>query len=79
MAAEMVLLQVDRMTCNGCAEKIRQALEHHLGVIDVVVSWRDGLAQVIFDTDQTDVDQILANEIFRDSYPAELIYPSGCC
>ena len=79
MATETAVLRIEGMTCDGCSQTVKQALERDASVSEARVSWEDGLAQVTYDPDATDEEQILANRVFRRQYRAELLPRGGCC
>ncbi|MGQ0523114.1 MAG: heavy-metal-associated domain-containing protein [Betaproteobacteria bacterium] len=44
-----VILKVEGMNCNGCAERIRSTVAAEPGVQTAVVSFEDGNARVLYD------------------------------
>lgn len=77
MAEEKVLLEIEGMTCDGCAQTVQHALEREKGVKTAEVDWQSGVAEVTFDREQTDEEQILDNPVFGRQYQARLT--GGCC
>ena len=78
MSEEKVLLQIEGMTCDGCAQTISHSLKRDEGVKQVKVNWRTGQGEVTFDTEETSELDILENPAFRH-YKASLIPSGGCC
>ena len=81
MAEAKVLLKIEGMTCAGCAQTIRRALERDEGVREARVSWDSGTAEVSYDPLKTREEQILGNRIFRRQYQyqAEVAAEGDCC
>lgn len=52
---ETVILNIDGMTCGGCAKSVERALGDLAGVASVNADWQNGTAQVQFDAAQTDL------------------------
>ena len=78
MAEEKVLLQVEGMTCEGCAQTIERALKRDKGIKKVQIDWRSGKAEVTFSLDETDPLNIVENRVFQGHYKAKMSSP-GCC
>lgn len=78
MADTTVTLQIEGMTCDGCAQGIRYALKRQKGIKTIKVDWRRGSGEVTFDTAETSEQDILENPIFAGHYKARLNSP-GCC
>lgn len=57
-AERSVTLTVDNMTCATCPYIVRKALERVDGVAQATASLREGTAVVIFDDEQTTVDDL---------------------
>lgn len=74
-----VLLEIEGMTCDGCAETIARSLKQDRGVKEVRVNWQSGIAEVTIDPDATDEEKLLGNRVFQRQYKARLAYPHGCC
>ena len=79
MATETTVLRIDGMTCDGCSQTVKQALERDAGVSEARVSWEDGIAEVTYDPGATDEEQILASRVFRRKYRAEFLARGDCC
>jgi copper chaperone CopZ len=79
MATQTIFLQVQGMTCEGCAETIERALKRHKGVRDVDVDWALGIAQIAFDPELTDEEKILRDRVFQRWYEARLTHFGSCC
>lgn len=79
MATERVMLRIEGMTCDGCSQTIKHALEREAGISEVQVSWEAGLAEIDFDPERTDEGRILTNRVFRRQYRAEPWVPPRCC
>lgn len=79
MSAETIVLQIEGMTCDGCAQGIQHALKRAKGVRAVKVNWRTGQGEVSFDPTETNELDILENPVFRRHYKASLIPSEGCC
>ena len=78
MAEETVVLQIEGMTCDGCAQGITHSLKRAKGIKRVKIDWRAGLGKVAFDPVETDQQEILENRAFAGHYRARLSSP-GCC
>ena len=79
MAEAKAVLQIEGMTCDGCAQAIQYSLKRKKGVKQVKVNWRTGQGEVTFDTEETSELDILENPVFRRHYKASLIPSGGCC
>ncbi len=79
MAEAKLLLRVKGMTCDGCSQTVQQALEREDGVVEAIVSWEDGLAELTYDTALTDEQHVLSNRVFKRQYRAERVYGEGGC
>lgn len=51
-----IQININGMTCHGCANSIHRILTNIQGVTKADVSWQDGLATVAFDPQQTNID-----------------------
>lgn len=78
MADEKVLLQIEGMTCDGCAQTIERSLKRDKGIKKVKVDWRSGAGEIVFDPGETDEQEILENRVFQGHYKAQISSP-GCC
>ena len=58
MNVKEVKLRIDGMTCINCKKKIEKELKHLIGVISVDVDYRTGVAQIRYDTDKLNFEQI---------------------
>lgn len=54
-----ITLNIDGMTCGGCAKSVTRVLSDLAGVASVDVDWQNGTAQVQFDAAQTDVAALI--------------------
>ncbi len=72
MEEQRIVLQINGMTCEGCAQGITYSLKRLAGVKQVKVDWRTGLAEVAFDPGLTDPQEILAGSAFGGHFSAEL-------
>lgn len=79
MAEQTVYLEIQGMTCNGCAQAIERHLKQDRGVKAVSVDWTYGIAEVTFDPSLTHEERILENRIFQRRYKARLGHPGACC
>lgn len=70
MAEKSVLLKIEGMTCDGCAETVKRYLKQAEGVTNVSVDWGSGRGEVDFDPTRTDEEQILMSRAFRRQYRA---------
>lgn len=61
-------LTIEGMTCNGCAERIREELKKEAGIIGAEVSLKQGTALVQFNRELTTVDKILNSDVFNKTY-----------
>ena len=68
--AERVILDVDGMTCEGCAVSVRTTLKNVPGVIDAVVSYTDKRAVVILDEESPPKTSTLIGAIKWAGYQA---------
>ena len=78
MAEAKAVLQIEGMTCDGCAQAIQYSLKRKKRVKQDKVNWRTGQGEVTFDTEETSELDILENPAFRH-YKASLIPSGGCC
>ena len=78
MAETRLVLEIEGMTCAGCAETIRHSIVHAIGVSEARVSWKQGVAEVIYDPDQTDEEQIVEGAL-RRPYRVRRKPDGGCC
>jgi copper chaperone CopZ len=74
-----VLLEIEGMTCDGCAQTIERALKRDQGVREVRTDWQAGIAEVRFNPEARDVRTILGNRVFQRQYRARLGSPGSCC
>lgn len=74
-----VLLKIEGMTCEGCAETVQRALERDEGVEEARVSWETGTAEVTYDPSAIDEERIVHSRIFKRQYRAAPISAGGCC
>ena len=58
MNVKEVKLRIGGMTCINCKKKIEKELKHLIGVISVDVDYRTGVAQIRYDTDKLNFEQI---------------------
>lgn len=65
------LITVSGMTCGGCASEVKRALTKVDGVQDAKVSWKEGKAEVEFDANKTDAEN-LVKSIKKTGFQAEL-------
>lgn len=72
MPETKVALKIRGMTCEGCSQSIEYSLKRQKGVKGVKVNWHMGTAEVVFDPDQTEVDDILENRMFQGHYGAQV-------
>lgn len=79
MAEQTVHLEIEGMTCDGCAQTIKRALKRDQGVKEASVDWTYGIAEIAFDPDLTDEEKILANQVFQRQYKARLGHAGSCC
>lgn len=62
---KVVVLKIEGMTCDGCADRIRKILDKETGIIEAKVSSAEGKAVVRFDPKQTTADDILNSRAFK--------------
>lgn len=79
MTARSVLLEIEGMTCDGCAQTIKHNLKQDEGVKGVRIDWRSGIAEVSFDPSLTDEEKVLENRVFQRQYKARLTHTGTCC
>jgi copper chaperone CopZ len=79
MITSRTSLKVEGMTCEGCAQTVRDGLEREPGVQEARVSWQDGIAEVAYDSAETDEQRILKSRVFRRQCRAEAAPPPRCC
>lgn len=60
MKIEKTNLIIEGMTCINCQNKIEQSLKNTVGIIDVLVSYREGKAEIEFDSEILTIDNIVA-------------------
>lgn len=72
MPETKVALKIRGMTCEGCSQSIEYALKRQKGVKRIKVNWRTGTGEVVFDPEQTEVEDILDNRIFQGHYGAQV-------
>jgi len=76
MEPKQVELTVSRMTCDGCAEHVRRALEGVPGVRAVVVpGWQEGRASVVADDGLA--DEVLTEAVTAAGYRARILSRSA--
>lgn len=68
--AKTLTLKVGGMTCDGCANTVRNALLKVDGVYDATVDWETGATVVQFDGKKTD-DAKLGDAIIKAGYTVE--------
>lgn len=68
--AETIVLTVEGMTCQGCAQSLASSLKRQRGVLEVRVDWRSGRAAVTYDPEQTGAERILASPAFQGPFRA---------
>jgi len=66
-----VVLKIQGMSCDGCSQSIEHSLKRQRGVKGVKVNWRTGTGEVVFDPEETKVEDILENRIFQGHYKAQ--------
>ncbi len=69
MSEQTVTLEVQGMSCDGCARSVRRSLLRSEGIGRALVDWRTGLAEILFDPTKTSIERILLNPAFRDAGP----------
>ena len=57
--AQTTQLQVDGMSCDGCAQRLQNVLQQSQGVDEATVSFDRNLATVIHDTTQVSRDDLV--------------------
>jgi len=72
MAEASAVLNVQGMTCDGCAQTIRRVLGREPGVRGVSVDWKAGTARVSFDPSMTSAEGIARSAVFRSRFNAVL-------
>lgn len=70
MTEETLVLNIEGMTCDGCADTVRRYLKQLDGVRDAAIDWQAGQGEVVFDPGKTDEAQILNSRAFRRQYRA---------
>lgn len=73
MAEESLLLKIEGMTCDGCAESVRRYLKQVEGATDASVDWESGRGEVDFDPAKMDEQRTLTSRAFRRQYRASRI------
>lgn len=56
---EIVNLEVDGMTCNGCVESIQSSVARHVGVKECTVSLENKSAAIAYNPQKTNQDEIV--------------------
>lgn len=72
MPETKAVLNIQGMTCDGCSQSIEHSLKRQRGVRGVKVNWRTGVGEVLFDPEETEVEEILENRIFQRHYKAQV-------
>lgn len=70
--AETIVLAVEGMTCQGCAQSLASSLKRQRGVLDVRVEWQSGRAVVVYDPELTGPEDIVASPTFQGPFRARL-------
>lgn len=55
-----VTLKIEGMHCDGCALTVKTLLEREPGVKTATVSFKDGDARIVYDTETTDEHRLTA-------------------
>lgn len=74
---EHATLRISGMTCEDCAVMIGKKLKAPKGVIGAKVDFSSKLAEVIYDVETLNTDQLLSLPIFQGQYKASLVSPSA--
>jgi copper chaperone CopZ len=70
MTEETIVLDIEGMTCDGCADTVKRYLKQVDGVVGASIDWQAGRSELVFDLDKTDEVQILNSRAFRRQYRA---------
>lgn len=73
-----IFLQIDGMTCSGCAAAVRLSLSHRPGVLSCEVDWRSGLAEVIYDPGLVGEEALVEAAGREGEYQPVVISPHCC-
>ena len=73
MNEEKLVLDIEGMTCLGCAETVKRQLKQVDGVRDATIDWRAGRGEVDYDPAKTDAEGILRSRAFARQYRARAI------
>jgi copper chaperone CopZ len=73
MNGQTLILKIEGMTCDGCADTVQRYLKQLDGVHDAAIDWQSGRGEVVFDPAKTDAAEILESRAFRRQYRAEAV------
>ena len=81
---QKVNIKVEGMTCQGCVDKVKSALQKVEGVKEAEVSLKDNLALVTFDADKTNEKELrkaISSSGFKAAKGKDKACDSGgsCC
>jgi copper chaperone CopZ len=57
----LVIIRIDGMHCHHCEQTVQKALLRHPGVHEVEVDFPTKQASVLFDQEQTRIDELMAS------------------
>jgi copper chaperone CopZ len=64
MESERVKLRIYGMTCDDCVATVTKGLKNQDGVLDVRVSLKDGVGDVVIDPEKVNPEMLLKNGVF---------------
>lgn len=67
-----LVLKIEGMDCDGCAQAIGRSLKRIHGVRDVQIDWQSGGGEVSFDPALTSEEAILESPPFGSGYEASV-------
>lgn len=75
MPEKRVKLRIYGMTCDDCVRTVSSGLKKQDGVLDIRISLKDGIGEVVVDPEKVKAEELLKNKVFTkpSHYKATLI------
>jgi copper chaperone CopZ len=75
MSEEKVKLRIYGMTCDDCVRTVSGGLKKQDGVLDIKISLKDGIGEVVVNPEKVKAEELLKNKVFTkpSHYKATLI------
>lgn len=73
MVTKKMRLEIEGMTCEGCAKTIVDYLEREKGVVKAEVSYAEGVGVVTYDPSAIRREDIPRSKIFLGYYSARIV------